>query len=184
MQKTKMQRLILIAFFTALTAIGSYLRFAVPFSPVPVTMQTFFVLLSGFLLGKREGAFSQLLFLTLGLCGLPVFAGGGGLQYILMPSFGYLIGFVFCAFFVGLLGERFLTFESGLGPYLLIATIGFFIYSLFGIGYLYGIIRFYQGNAVAIQSILWSGFLVFLPGDLLKIVGASLAAKRLYKIFY
>ena len=84
--------MILVALFAALIAVGAFIRVPVPL--VPFTMQTFFVVLAGMLLGKKLGGASALVYLAVGLIGIPVFTQGGGIGYVLKPSFGYLIGFV------------------------------------------------------------------------------------------
>jgi biotin transport system substrate-specific component len=92
--------LLLIALMAALTGVGGFIR--IPVSPVPFTLQTLFVYLSADLLGKK-GALSQIIFITLGLVGVPIFAMGGGIGYILQPTFGYLLGFPIGAWVVGAL---------------------------------------------------------------------------------
>lgn len=92
----------LAAVFAGLTALGARIAFHVPFTPVPVTLQVFFVLLSGAVLGSRLGALSQVQYLALGAAGLPVFAGApGGIAAFAGPTAGYLIGFVAAAWVVG-----------------------------------------------------------------------------------
>ncbi|UCH36143.1 MAG: biotin transporter BioY [Armatimonadota bacterium] len=96
--------LILSALGAALTAIGS--RIAIPLWPVPVTLQVFFVLLCGAALGRKWAAAAQAQYLAAGLCGLPVFAGGGaGPAALLGPTGGYLVGFVAAAYVTGWLTE-------------------------------------------------------------------------------
>lgn len=85
--------LVLIALFSALTAIGAFVRVPLP-TPVPFTLQVPAVLLAGLLLGPGRGAASQLAYLAAGLVGLPVFAEGGGPAYFMKPTFGFLVGFV------------------------------------------------------------------------------------------
>lgn len=88
--------------FALLTAVGA--QIVVPTFPVPFTMQTFFVLLSGALLGPRKGAAAQMSYLAMGASGLPVFAGlAGGFPYLLGPTGGYLIAFPFAAWITGML---------------------------------------------------------------------------------
>lgn len=88
--------------FIILTTIGAYVRIPLGFTPVPITLQTFFALLAGAILGKRLGAFSQLGYLIFGAIGVPVFSGAGsGLAHMAGPTGGYLIGFIVCAFLVG-----------------------------------------------------------------------------------
>jgi biotin transport system substrate-specific component len=94
----------LVPLCAALSAAGAFIK--IPLWPVAITLQTFFVILSGIILGPRYGALSQLVYLILGLLGLPVFSGGGGLSYIMRPSFGYLIGFIAAPLAVGLFVEN------------------------------------------------------------------------------
>jgi len=89
-----------ISFFAALTAVGAFIR--VPFLYVPLTLQTFFVLMAGNLLGSRFGAASQFVYLVIGLMGLPIFANGGGPGYILQPTFGYLLAYPLAAVIAGI----------------------------------------------------------------------------------
>jgi biotin transport system substrate-specific component len=82
--------------------------------PVPFTMQTFVVLMSGLLLGPRYGPLSQVLYIAMGLLGLPVFAGGrGGPHHVFSPTFGFLIGYVFVSWLAGLWGRRVSAEEKG-----------------------------------------------------------------------
>lgn len=85
--------MVFAAMFAALTAVGAFIM--IPIGPVPITMQTLFVHLSGALLGSRLGALAQFIYVLVGVIGLPVFAGGaGGLGVLLGPTGGYLIGFI------------------------------------------------------------------------------------------
>lgn len=93
-------RIIGIALFVLLTGLGAFVRIPLPFTPVPLTLQTFFVLLSGAFLG-RFGVVSQVIYLLLGISGLSMFVNGGsGLLYLCGPTAGYLLGFVLASFFV------------------------------------------------------------------------------------
>ena len=85
----KTRDLILIAMFAALTAIGAFIR--IPLPVVPITLQYFFCALGALLLGAKKGALAQILYVAVGLIGIPIFTKGGGPQYIFQPSFGYLI---------------------------------------------------------------------------------------------
>lgn len=91
-----------IGSLSLLTAVGA--QIVVPTVPVPFTLQTFFVLLSGALLGPRKGAAAQMAYLAMGATGLPVFAGfAGGFPYLLGPTGGYLVAFPFAAWITGVL---------------------------------------------------------------------------------
>ena len=96
-------RLLAIAAFTALTALGA--RITIDLQPVPITLQVLAVLLAGLTLGARDGAASQVLYAALITAGLPLDAGGLGTLAWLRPSAGYLVGFVLGAFLAGWLAE-------------------------------------------------------------------------------
>ena len=85
-KKVNVRNLSLMALFAALTAVGAFITIPVP--PVPFSLQIFFAILAGALLGSRQGAMSIVIYLLLGLCGLPVFTKGAGLSYLLQPTFG------------------------------------------------------------------------------------------------
>jgi biotin transport system substrate-specific component len=98
-------RLVLLAVLGALLlTVAAYIK--VPFWPVPLTMQTFVVLVVGAAYGARLGAATVTLYLAEGAAGLPVFAGGGGLAYMAGPTGGYLVGFLAAAAVIGWLAER------------------------------------------------------------------------------
>jgi biotin transport system substrate-specific component len=102
--KDSLQRRVLsIAVFTLLTAIGA--RLSIPLEPVPFTLQPLAVLLAGLILGARDGAASQLVYVTLIAIGLPLDARGLGSAALVGPTAGYLVGFVVCAFVTGLLAQ-------------------------------------------------------------------------------
>ncbi|MFQ5769363.1 MAG: biotin transporter BioY, partial [bacterium] len=100
----KLHFYILSSLFAALTAAGAFIKIPLPY--VPITLQTFFVLLAGLVLGPKFGALSQIIYLAVGLLGVPIFAHGGGPGYILQPTFGYLLGYPIAAFVIGLLTKR------------------------------------------------------------------------------
>ena len=95
-----------IAVFTALIIVGGLVSVPIPFTQVQLSFQTVFVIMAGLVLGARDGALSVLIYIAMGLLGLPVFTSGGGVGYVFMPSFGYLIGFPIGAFVAGKIGER------------------------------------------------------------------------------
>src|SRR3989338_884787 len=108
MQKERqiMQGMILAALFAALTAVAAQVKIPLSFTPVPITLQTLMVLLSGAMLGARYGALSQFIYLVLGAAGLPVFAGGsGGIASLFGPTGGYLFSYPIAAFIVGYMTE-------------------------------------------------------------------------------
>ena len=165
------------ALFAAIISISAYLR--IPTTPVPLTLQTMAVLIAGYSLGAKYGALSTILYTAVGLAGLPVFASGGGLSYVFFPTFGYIIGFTFCAFITGYL-SRFNLKGSILKAYLIMLA------SLVGI-YIPGIIWFIISlNWIAdvppdIVSIIKIGLLIPLAGDLLTTIPAAIVAVKIKK---
>ena len=88
--------MVLCGMFAALVAIGAFIQIPVPYMDY-FTLQFFFVLLAGLILGADKGAISVGCYVLLGLVGVPIFAAGGGIGYIFRPSFGYLVGFIVSA---------------------------------------------------------------------------------------
>ena len=148
-----------------LIALSAQLQFALPFSPVPITGQTFTVLLLGALYGSRRGPATVVTYLTLGAIGLPVFAGGTfGVARLVGPTAGYLVGFVAAAFVVGLLSER----GWDRKPWTTAASM------IIGNGVIYVPGLLWLSKFVGWQAVLSTGLLPFLAGDALKIVLATI----------
>lgn len=164
-----------IGVFTALTAIGAFI--SIPIGPVPITLQSFFVLMSGIILGSKKAFFSQVTYLLLGLIGFPIFSGfSGGLQHLLKPSFGFLLGYLAAAFVVGKLTEGKSLTSVNLSAAILTGTL--LIYA-FGLPYMYYILNIMLANNFTIFKILQLGMLSFIPGDTLKALVAIFLGKRL-----
>ncbi|MGE4454033.1 MAG: biotin transporter BioY [Sphaerochaeta sp.] len=171
----KQKRLLLTSLFSALIIVGAYLRFPIP--PVPITLQTLFVLLSGFLGGPSLALTSTSIYLLLGAIGLPVFSSGGGLGMLLGPTGGFLFGLLPAAFLAGLAGSyraksehpRAYTMQCLL--FGLAATI---VVYLTGVPYLKMVANL--SWKVAIQA----GMLPFIPGDILKLLIATHLAGTLH----
>lgn len=177
-QKFTTKQLVLCALFTALTAIGAFIQIPVPFLDY-FTLQFLFVILSGMLLGSRLGVIAVGSYVVIGLLGLPIFAAGGGFQYIFRPTFGYLLGFVLTSFVIGLLSEK--TKEVSFKKYLIIALIGMFITYGIGFAYKYFMLNFYMHESTAILTIILASLPLDIPGDTLLCILASLLASRLCK---
>lgn len=160
-----------VAGFVILTALGAFVRIPLPFTPVPVTLQTFFVLLSGAFLGGSLGAVTQLTYIFLGLLGLPVFAGAAsGLFYVFGPTAGYLFGFIFAALFLG----RFIKYSGQ--SFLL--TFGFFCiadFILLGCGVIW--LKVFFGYHL--EKLLFIGFFPFFVVDSFKALFATVIYLRL-----
>lgn len=161
--KLKPYQMVLVALFAALTAIGAFIRIPVPL--VPFTLQYLFCAYAGLLLGARLGLYSQLLYVGIGLIGIPIFTKGGGISYIFQPTFGYLLGFILCAFVIGKLTENIKNL-SFIRLFLPILTGLMIVYAL-GVPYLYFIIKYYMGNTMTFSQAIGVGFTPFIVADLL-----------------
>ena len=160
-----------------MTAVGAFIKIPIPY--VPFTMQFFFSSLSGLVLGARNGALSQLLYLLIGLIGIPVFSNGGGPQYIFQPTFGYLLGLILAAYTIGKLTYNKVN-ESKVIFLANILALGI-IYMLGGI-YFYIINRFYLKIDISIIEIIKYGVLINFPGDMAKVVIVTITGKKLSKV--
>ncbi len=140
------------------TALSTHVRIVLPFTPVPITLQTMVVLLCGAILGAGGGALSQIVFLALGTAGVATFAGGS----LLGVTGGYLIGFVIAAALVGAVARR---TESALavGGTMLGASL-----LILGLGAAW----LAQVNGLGVREALMVGVVPFLAGDAVKAAGA------------
>lgn len=154
--------IVLVLSFAILTGICAKLKIEI--GPIPITMQTFAVLLSGALLGSKRGAASQITYILMGLSGSPWFSRGGGIAYLMSPTFGYIIGFVMAAYLVGWLAER--GWDKNFEKAILAMLIGNILIYIPG---LFWLVKF-----VGFGKVLSVGFYPFIIGDLLKILLAGL----------
>lgn len=169
---------VLCALFTALIAVGAFIRIPIPV--VPFTLQFLFTTLAGILLGPKLGAISVLLYILLGLAGFPVFAAGGGIGYVFQPSFGYLIGFFFGAYVTGMIANK--VQEPSLKRLLSANFSGLLLVYALGMAYCWAISRFYLGDAITVRTLLLYCFLLPIPGDIFLCVVAATLGKRLLPI--
>ncbi len=170
--------MILCGMFTALTAIGAFIRIPVPI--IPFTLQFLFTTLAGLLLGGKLGSISVILYTALGLMGLPVFAEGGGLAYILKPSFGYIIGFCAGAFITGIIANK---SPSPSYKRLITANLtGLIIVYFFGMAYYWLISNFYLGTGIGLWPLFLYCFILAVPGDVALCILAAILAKRLFPV--
>ena len=161
--------------YNAMLVIGGSLltalcaQIAIPLWPVPITGQTFAVLLVGALLGSKRGMLAMMLYAAEGAMGLPVFAGfSGGFWHLFGPTGGYIIGFIPAAFIVGLLAER--GWDRREWTTALAMTIGTLVVFAFGVPWLWAFTNFFaDDSSMALNAALVAGFYPFLPGAALKI---------------
>lgn len=149
--------------------IAALAQVRIPLQPVPVTGQTFAVLLVGMALGSRRGALAVLAYLGMGAAGLPFFTGAqSGLAYMAGPTGGYLVGFVAAAWLVGWLAER--GWDRTLLKTLAAMTLGNIVIYVFGVAWLSRIVGGFGGESGALAL----GMYPFLLGDALKALAAAL----------
>ncbi len=142
-------------------------------------------------MGSKFGMISQILYLSIGLTGLPVFANGGGLGYIFQPTFGYLLSCPIAAYISGFAGQ---TMVGKIHDKNILMTKAF--YKIFcinfmstltiffiGVVFLYININLLLGKQFTFIKALWSGFVIFLPGDIVKVILASYIFIKLKKYF-
>lgn len=178
MRKSNIYYLTISALFTALIAVGAFIK--VPMSLLPFTMQTFFTMLACFLLPKNYSSLSAGLYLILGLIGLPIFTSGGGLGYVLTPGFGYLIGFIVANYFSGLLLEKCESLKST--DYFVAGITNIALVYLCGLLYWYMLADVFTANKIGVWPLLMNGFLLTLPGDLVKLAVAVPVASRVKRL--
>lgn len=161
-----LQNLLLIVTASLVTAAAAQLEVRLPWTPVPVTGQTFAVLLTGAVLGARRAFLAQMLYLAEGAAGLPVFAGGAaGVLAFAGPSGGYLASFPLAAAFTGFLAQR--GWDRGFVSMLVAMLLGSCVIFAVGLAWL--------SRFLPAEGLLAAGLLPFLPGDLVKSSLAALA---------
>ncbi len=165
---------IILAFAMAsITGIAAQVRIPLPWTPVPISAQTFAVLLSGVLLGGWYGALSQVFYIGTGIAGVPWFSGGGsGIAYISGPTGGYIIGFILAALFIGYFIDRFVRARGFFAVFVLM------LFANFVLIHLPGLLQLSVVTGVRnIYKLLSMGTLPFIVGDVAKVLAAAALAK-------
>lgn len=132
------------------------------------TLQTFFCAMAGLLLGSRLGAVSQLVYLLLGLAGLPVFTTGGGFSAFLTPTGGFLVGLIPMAWVAGKLKGGFRACILGLGA----------LYAV-GLPWMHAVITLYLEKPWSLWQTFVYGMAIFLPWDVLKMALAAWLSRKI-----
>ncbi len=165
---------IILAFAMAcFTGIAAQVRIPLPWTPVPISAQTFAVLLSGVLLGGWYGGLSQVFYIGAGIAGVPWFSGGGsGIAYISGPTGGYIIGFILAALFIGYFIDRFVRARGFFAIFVLM------LFANFVLIHLPGVLQLSVVTGVRnIYKLLSMGTLPFIVGDVAKVLAAAALAK-------
>lgn len=166
--------------FVALMAIGAKIHIMIPIGGgVTVSLQIMFALLSGFVLGARRGFESVLVYLIIGLIGIPVYAHGGGPAYLIKPTYGFLIGFLTAAALADVLIRRFK--KRTRAAYIISAELAMLSYYVCGLLYFYFLSNFLLGGSarIGIRDLIVVWFLSSVGPDLIIAAVAGLAAYRL-----
>jgi biotin transport system substrate-specific component len=168
----ELRKMVFASLFAALTAAGAYIQIPVPFSPVPVTLQVFFVLLAGSMLKSKWGSLSMVVYTLLGIAGLPVFAGGSsGIGVLFGPTGGYIFGFILAAYLTGKLSEKAESAgKSGFAINALNMSTGVLVIYALGVSQLMLVAEIGSWTALTL------GAIPFLPGEIVKTAVAAYIA--------
>lgn len=165
----KQKAMIFAALFASLTAAVSFFKIPLAFTPIPITLQTIIVLLSGAMLGANYGALAMIIYLLLGVIGLPVFAGGSsGIGVLLGPTGGFLLGFPIAAFVIGKLVRT-----KKITALLFAMLAGTLII------YVFGAIQATLVTHQGLPAIFAGWILPFIIGDAIKLLLAAWIAKSI-----
>ena len=176
--KMSARQITMTALFVALVAVGAFIKIPIPY--LPFTLQLLFTTLAGLILGSRLGGMSVVMYLILGLAGVPIFTEGGGLMYVVKPTFGYLLGFAIGAFVAGRMVETSvtLTFKRLLAASFVNLAI------VYGVGmlYLYEIKDLYLGKPIGLDVLFIYCFALPVIPDIFLCILAAIIARRLIPI--
>lgn len=162
----------LLATFNMILIACSYLSITLPFSPIPITGQTFGILLVAMALGRVRGMAVVMAYLLEGAMGLPVFAGGtAGIAKFVGPTGGYLVGFAASAYLVGYLADK--GWDKSFGKTTLAMILGTALIFITGLTQL--------SLFVPSETLLAMGFMPFVPGAIIKIAVASVILPSVWK---
>ena len=172
---TKVLMSFMMACFTGLMA---QIIIPLPWTPVPITAQTFAVLCSGLILGKKYGCLSQILYIVLGIAFIPWFGGmTGGLETVLGSTCGFFIGFIIASYFIGAITEKYAKARNFTRMAVVIGIANFaliYIPGLAGLALWYSLT---QGASIGLVDLLMMGLVPFIAGDIVKILGAASVSK-------
>lgn len=166
---------VIISFLMAcITGIMAQIIIPLPWTPVPITAQTFAVLCSGLFLGKKYGCLSQILYVVLGIAFIPWFGGmTGGIDIFLGSTGGYFVGFIIASYLIGYITEKYANARNFTKMAAVISVANFaliYIPGLLGLA-LWAYLT--QGTALGIMDLLLMGLVPFIFGDIVKILGAA-----------
>ncbi len=173
----KTRQMILTALFAGITAAGALIR--IPMPPSAITLQFFCCAVAGAVLGRKYGALSQIIYVLLGLLGLPVFALGGGISYVLQPTFGFTLGLIAAAWVIGHLTKQ----RCDVRQTVLACIAGLGAVYAIGLPYMAVVCNLYLGKNWGFRQILLAGVIPFLPADGIKITLCAVICPKLRRMF-
>lgn len=176
-QESPVRMLVLSAMFTALIAVGAFIRVPVPLWPF--TLQTLFTTMAGLLLGPRWGTLSCVAYMLLGLAGLPIFTGGGGPQYVFQPTFGCIVGFAVGAWAAGMIVQR--STKRGFACCFFAAFVDMIIVYVIGMAWFWAIKAFYLNDPIGVWTLFVTCFVPTIGVDLLKALIAAWVSERVIR---
>ncbi len=174
-KSTDIKMLSLSALFTALIAVGAYIKIPVPLWPF--TLQTLFTTMAGLMLGPRYGTLSCAAYMILGLIGLPVFTGGGGPQYIFNPTFGCIVGFTIGAFVAGSITKNLQ--KHSLKIYFMAGLADIAVVYIIGMAWFWLIKTFYMNDPIGIWTLFVTCFMPTIGVDVIKAIAAAVLTLRI-----
>ena len=171
-------KILLSLMMACLTGIMAQIVIPLPWTPVPITAQTFAVLTSGLILGKKYGCLSQILYIILGITFIPWFGGmTGGIETFLGSTCGFLIGFIIASYFIGAISEKYIESRSFTKMTAVIGIANFALIYIPGLAGLSLWLSLTQGTTVGIVDLLMMGLIPFIIGDIVKILGVASISK-------
>ena len=176
--KNKSTKLAVSALFIVLIIVGAFIKIPIP--GVPFTLQILFTTMAGLMLGGLWGGSSVMIYILMGLIGLPVFTQGGGISYVLQPTFGYIIGFAIGALVCGLMVSK--SKKKSLWIYIVASLVNMVIVYVIGVPYFYIIMTFYVGEGVSVNELVIMFFSINTIPDIFKCLLASFLSWKLSKI--
>lgn len=181
--KLRTVELVYCGLFAALMMIGANITSFAPFmvvGGVPITLQAFFAVLAGLVLGSRLGALSVTVYMLIGLAGAPVFARfGGGFSHLLSPTFGFIVTFIFVAYIVGKMVEH----NRSKKMYITASLVGIVISYLLGTNWMYAAYMLWAGAPEGFSyKLAWAWMVPPLPKDIILAIFAGIFGYRIQKI--
>lgn len=180
--RSRTLQMVQISMFSILMMIGANISSFLIIGGVPITLQTFFALLAGILLGSRTGAIAMLFYAFIGLVGLPVFANfSGGIDTLISPTFGFIVSYIFVAYVVGEIVRKLPSVKG----FVIAALVGTAINYFIGTNWMYAAYKFwFEAPEGFTYKMAWAWMVVPLPKDIILAVFAGIFGSRLKPILF